>query len=259
MSFPLVPRGRYAFKAFTLIELLTVIAIIGILAGITLAVTRGVGDKARKARTQAELAVLASAMEEYKRFFGSYLYLNNSETAKEDTNIDPTPEVAEGDSPYNPTSDDRAFNFFRALNGRIGPELEVVERQISKTTRVEKYGRSFVSPANFSLERKSDTEPPSPLKPLPEPNITNSAKDPDFANAFLDPWGNRYIYFYKEMGHQAAWKREGFILLSAGPDGKVKFNTLSNRRAGDPIDVAPDTAGASDPRRVNDDNIYYSP
>jgi general secretion pathway protein G len=52
--------------AFTLIELLIVMAVIGILAAITLAGLSGAQGKATRDRTRAEIAALANAIERYK-------------------------------------------------------------------------------------------------------------------------------------------------------------------------------------------------
>ena len=72
MSFPLIFRVRAPRRAFTLIELLTVIAIIGILAGITFGVVGGVQNRAAISQCRTELAALASALESYKRQYGDY-------------------------------------------------------------------------------------------------------------------------------------------------------------------------------------------
>lgn len=61
-----------ADRAFTLIELLTVIAIIAILAAITFGVVRGVNERAAIGQAKAELASLAQALESYKLQYGDY-------------------------------------------------------------------------------------------------------------------------------------------------------------------------------------------
>jgi prepilin-type N-terminal cleavage/methylation domain-containing protein len=242
MSSPLTHGGRDACKAFTLIELLTVIAIIGVLAGLTFGVARGVSDKGRVGRAEAELAALATGMEEYRRYFGDYLHLRAAENATEDNEIDP--------EAFSPTADDRAYNFFRALNGYIAPDHTLSKRRISLTNYATKYARSFVEVGQFTLERSATGDAPGSAEPLPKPNTQVTGDDPSFANAFLDPWGNRYIYFYKDTAKQARWKRNGFILLSAGPDGKVNFKDADFRETGDAIDETD---------AVNRDNIYAAP
>ncbi len=72
MSFPLIFSPRDRRRAFTLIELLTVIAIIGVLAGITFGVVRGVQNRAAISQCRTELAALAAALESYKRQYGDY-------------------------------------------------------------------------------------------------------------------------------------------------------------------------------------------
>ena len=57
---------RRAGGAFTLIELLIVVAVIAILAGITLAALGGANQKSARDRTAAEVAALANAIERYK-------------------------------------------------------------------------------------------------------------------------------------------------------------------------------------------------
>jgi prepilin-type N-terminal cleavage/methylation domain-containing protein len=59
-------------RAFTLIELLTVIAIIAILAAITFGVVKGVNERAAIGQAKTELAVLSTALENYKKLYGDY-------------------------------------------------------------------------------------------------------------------------------------------------------------------------------------------
>ncbi len=65
-----MPRRRAA--AFTLIELLTVIAILGILAAITIPTITGGRDAALRAKTRAQFNQWATALELYRQEYGRY-------------------------------------------------------------------------------------------------------------------------------------------------------------------------------------------
>ena len=58
--------------AFTLLELLAVITLIGILAGLVIGVGRRAAEAGKVARTKTELAALAAALESYRRAYGDY-------------------------------------------------------------------------------------------------------------------------------------------------------------------------------------------
>lgn len=64
-----VQTGR---GAFTLIELLAVISIIAVLAGMLVGLAPSAGAKMRESRVRAELAQLVAAIEEYKARYGFY-------------------------------------------------------------------------------------------------------------------------------------------------------------------------------------------
>ena len=86
--------------AFTLLELLTVVAIIAVLAGIVLGVGRHAAETGRIARARAELAALAAALEDYQRGLGDY-----------------------------PQTDDAA-QLLQSLIGRRGPRSAVVAARV---------------------------------------------------------------------------------------------------------------------------------
>lgn len=57
---------------FTLIEVLVVIAVVAVLAAITLSISGGAREKAAQDRARSELAVLSTALERYRAVYGSY-------------------------------------------------------------------------------------------------------------------------------------------------------------------------------------------
>lgn len=64
--------------AFTLIELLTVIAVIGILAGILIPTVSAVRNSASKAKTKVQFAQFAAAIESFRSAYGHYPVFHES-------------------------------------------------------------------------------------------------------------------------------------------------------------------------------------
>ena len=58
--------------AFTLVELMVVVAVIGIVAGIVLAAAGGAQKKAARDQTKAEIQSICVALEKYRADFGAY-------------------------------------------------------------------------------------------------------------------------------------------------------------------------------------------
>jgi type II secretion system protein G len=124
-----------AGAAFTLVELLVVVAIIAILAGLTLSTLGYVNKKGAESRAKAEVAALSTAIDNYKTEFGSYPASNNlySElTGRGDLNsskmfFEPSPGIVSGSqfvdpwgSPYkyttNPTVNVGFFDLWTEAN-----------------------------------------------------------------------------------------------------------------------------------------------
>jgi general secretion pathway protein G len=66
-----------SFAAFTLIELLCVIAIVAVVAGFVFAAGTSANRRGLAARATAELASLGSALESYKLVYGDYPHTSN--------------------------------------------------------------------------------------------------------------------------------------------------------------------------------------
>ena len=182
---------------FTLLELLTVMTIIVLLIGFSVAAIQGTKQRAAIARAKYELALLAQALEDYKRHYGDYPQTGAAGQA----NAAVTATVGSAQA--------QAL-LFNALTGVYAPT--------NFNTRVN--GPIFVDVSKFTLEVALVTAT------FAVPTGTPPTK-PLVANSFLDPWGNRYLYYYKRptpasvpgQAVQSNWSAPAYVLYSAGPDG----------------------------------------
>jgi prepilin-type N-terminal cleavage/methylation domain-containing protein len=171
-------------RAFTLIELLTVISIIAILSAISLNVVKGVKERASVGQAKAELAALSQALEMYKLQYGDYPQtgtVNNSAATKDASGV-----------PIAASATDGPGILFNALTGKRGP--------LPGETPVD--GKAYVDLARLTLQ---------------SPTTMPAAGANTVANAFVDPWGNRYLYYYKTVTSTQWTKTPSYILLSVGP------------------------------------------
>ena len=176
--------NRSRLSAFTLIELLTVMAIIGILAAITFGAMTGVKSRAKISLARTELASLAQALEAYKKQYGDYPQTGLSSGTPTATASDTT---VEGE-------------LFNALLGKYGPKMDKIQ------------GKQFVEAGKFTLQGID--------LPTPGNDITVN-------NAFVDPWGRLYLYYYREPG-PTSWSQSSYHLLSTGPDGVLGITINSS-------------------------------
>ncbi|HVS51667.1 MAG TPA: prepilin-type N-terminal cleavage/methylation domain-containing protein, partial [Opitutaceae bacterium] len=207
-------------RAFTLVELLTVIAVIAILASLAVGLIRGAQQRAMLARAKSELALLTQALEAFKRVYGDYPQTGPSAANSQRVTGTVGPGLASAQAVL-----------FNALIGVYGPAGSAGGRL---------NGPLLVDISKFTLEVPLAS---SDLATFAIPVGTPPAK-PAVNNAFVDPWGNRYLYFYKRSGAAASpWSAPAYVLYSAGPDGastnlpsSVGFFSGTSRTAGDNAD-----------------------
>lgn len=75
------PRTRFAHRrlaAFTLVELLVVVAVIGILAGLVLAAMGGIQKRGARAKAESDIQAISAAIEEYRRQYGNFPPTNSN-------------------------------------------------------------------------------------------------------------------------------------------------------------------------------------
>jgi len=202
-------RRRFCHAGFTLLELLTVMAIVAILASIAAGTMRGARQRAAVARAKSELALLVQALEEYKRHYGDYPQTGPAAVNSQRVTLSV---AGLSSGPGQNTAQARLFN---ALIGVYGPT--------NFTTRLN--GPILVDVTKLSLEipfTSSTLTTTNNMTTFAVPTGTPPTKALQ-NNSFVDPWGSRYMYFYKPVavpGRPAQpWNAPAYLLYSAGPDG----------------------------------------
>jgi len=139
--------------AFTILELLVVITIIIILAGLTIATMGYVQDKAKRSRAEAEIAAISAALENYKADNG--IYPRSSETDALDPTAGGNPassaslklyEFLSGDTDYDRKADTKSYFSFKP-------------NQLSPTDQAQKVtalADPFGNPYGYSTMKASD-------------------------------------------------------------------------------------------------------
>ena len=173
----------YHKKAFTLLELMVVIVIIGILLGILFTGWNYINDQQYRKKTELEIVGLRNAIDEYLTDFGEYPNCPNEVCTPGETLF-------------------MSLAGFHNENG--GLELPPYPSKIPSHL------------FHYDLLAFDETEIPQIShdggKSLQLWLAKTLGKDP----AFLDPWGNEYIYEFPLKDGEP-----GYRLFSMGPDGKT--------------------------------------
>lgn len=210
-----------------MIELLTVMAMIVLLLSISFGLFKGVQKRADIVQAKGELGVLATALESYKLQYGDYPRTGGKTQA---------PAII---SSVISTSHAQS-KLFNALVGKLGPKLDA----LASRTGAKFFGKSFIETGRFYLETDNFLE-----EVEVEIEVEIEA-GPEVANSFLDPWGNRYLYFYVDDGSAGAWTIPGYLLYSIGPDEEVEDKDEDYFPDNGTVDYNPD------PPDKNTDNLY---
>ena len=182
---------------FTMIELLMVIAVILILAGITFGVSRGVQNAQARAKVKAELATISQALETYKSKNGDYPWISVSNySVAIDNNVKSA-----------------SHGLLKTLVGWQSVDGTQVGQTNSSGIRYDK-AKSALDVSKLSLSREW---------PVPS---SDDETAPSNSTYLTDPWGNAYVYLYKYRSNSSTWVRYGYILFSRGADGAASSSGL---------------------------------
>jgi prepilin-type N-terminal cleavage/methylation domain-containing protein len=225
------PRGR----GFTLLELLTVIAVVALLGTFSIGAVRGAKERANIARARANLVALVTALEEFKRLYGDYPQTGEyMQAAATPTGISAT--LPNGTGPGLNTAQAKLFN---ALTGVYGA------RGFTNTDRLN--GPNLLDVGKFTLNGSLTNQ-----FLIPVSNAPNPPSKVEQNVSLLDPWGRRYLYYYKNARTPNAWQGTGYVLYSAGR------TVATNGTQTPPISVTTGLMLATQTPEMAD-NIYANP
>jgi len=198
------PHPRYRSHAFTLVELLTVIAIIAVLMGLLFPAINGAKEQARKSEARAACVGILTAVRAYNTEYGRYPATSSATTA-------PTGDVIVGDTVGGATAGNEfLFNILRNIGTNATTPNPGNPRRIP------------------FMEGKAATATP------PKGGFSGGA--------YFDPWGAQYCVAidanydnvldnlpYMDFKTPATFPQTGVGAFSLGKDGAVGDGKKSDR------------------------------
>lgn len=194
---------RFPGCGFTLVELLTSIAVIAILGTFAIGAVRGAKERGNIARARADLAAFSTALEEFKRIYGDYPQTGEFTQAP----VTPTGVTATLPNGVGPGLNTAQAKLFNALTGVFGA------RAFSTADRLN--GPNLLPP-QFADAKKYINGTLTAQFLVPVSNAPNPPTKVEQNVSILDPWGRRYVYYYKNARNPNAWQATGYVLYSAG-------------------------------------------
>lgn len=176
---------KRALSAFTLIEMLTVMAIIAVIASLVVAVNGLVSQKAAKARAEGEIQAITAAAESYKADNG--IYPTHSDTS----------EAFEGQS---------------AVTDNIDPrrDMNPLDRkyQLSSLYLYSQLSGDLTGPRGPDGKPDADSKVYFPFKPEMLGTEKNKSKEIEKVLYLQDPFGQSYGYSTAAASAEAEYQRE---------------------------------------------------
>lgn len=216
-------------RGFTLIELLTAIAVVAILSAITVGAVKGAKERANIAKARSELVALATALEEFKRLYGDYPQLGEFAQAPATPTL-----VTTG-----PGVNSAQAKLFNCLTGVYGA------RRFANVNRLN--GPNLLEVGKLTVNGNLTNQFLVPVS-----NTPNPPTKPEQNACLLDPWGRRYLYYYKNARMPNAWQATGYVLYSAGATVAANGNQTPPIAVNTGLMRSPVSAEAAD-------NIYANP
>jgi len=177
---------RRAMKGFTLVEMLTVIVIIGILMGLGLSVTKGVLESSRRSRATGEISSFALGLERFETDNG---FIPPS------THINKEGNDYSGDA----KSDDyrrSSAALFLALTGRQVFVMEDMTKEMK-----DNIGKNYIELKANQIFTDGHTHDEGAKSWMIETYV-NTSCIVNNKGAMKDPWGFPYGYFYDDEPDQ---------------------------------------------------------
>lgn len=161
---------------FTLVELLVVIAVIGILATITFGLFKAANDGRNKSKSKGEIQAIAMAAQSYRKTYGDFPYCSASS----------------GDKPRSELLDQLlGRKLIRFTSPGAAPEI-----LLFNDTKL---------PGGSNRQKRSF---------LSFDEVTTNEPDIEKCTHFIDAWGNPYEYRYRLISSPKTWLSPNFLLVS---------------------------------------------
>ena len=148
-------KPRQRVRAFTVVELLIVMAIILVLAGLILATSSYVQKKGARSRAEAEIAAISAALENYRADNGIYPTTAETSALKANTMGDPTSasytnaslalyKLVSGDADNSPDRSAESKSYFTFKPNQLSPTTQTLAVTYIRDPFGNSYGYSTV-------------------------------------------------------------------------------------------------------------------